>query len=89
MTQDEREMRIEKTVLLNRLEAAVLVAVLWRVGGGPEDSYRRETDSVCRRIERVFDLEDPDGYARRARVDRHLGEGSLFFQDHRPHQQVR
>lgn len=41
-------------LILTRAEAMTLFAVLYRVGGSPEDSHRKETESIVRSLERIY-----------------------------------
>lgn len=48
----ETEDMVELT--LTREEAMTLFTVLYRVGGSPEDSHRKETEAIVRAVERTY-----------------------------------
>lgn len=48
----ETEDRVE--LILTREEAMTLFAVLYRVGGSPEGSHRKETESIVGSLERIY-----------------------------------
>lgn len=73
----ETENRVE--LILTREEALTLFAVLYRVGGSSERSYRKEIESVVGSLERIYP-EIRWGSHEYDRVGRLL-EGHLIFED--------
>lgn len=64
---------------LTRAEAMVLFAVLYRVGGSPEESHRKETEAIVRAVENTY----PEIRWGSFEYDRasSLLEGHLIFKD--------